>query len=185
MSIRLLSIALAALALGPSTALAQQGGVTQQCAVIRAMQWLTIVENGGVGPDYDAMAIRERVACGGGVEAADVEYWPSGATFRNGTTWYYPSGTYAAAGDTWYYPSGTYALSGGTWYYPHGGYARSGSTWYDWSGSYSSESALLSTVYARLSRERTDELLGLRANAAGDDFWQTVYFLVMVSEASR
>lgn len=185
MSIRLLSFALVLSALVPALATAQQGGVTQQCEVVRAMQWLAVAQNGGVGPDYDTMSVRERVACGGGVEAAEVEYWPNGTTFRNGSTWYYPNGTYAAVGDTWYYPSGTYALSGGTWYYPHGGYARAGTTWYDWTGGYSSESALLSIVYARLARGRADELMNLRSNAAGSDFWQTIYFIVMVAEASR
>jgi hypothetical protein len=182
---RSLSLAFAlALTSFATTASAQQGGVTWQCDAIRSMMWLAIAAGMDGSPDYATMAERERIACGMGMEAGPTEYWPSGGVFRSGETWYYPSGGVARSGETWYYPSGGTARSGTTWYYPSGGVMRSGGTWYLPSGAASSESGVVSYALPRVSRERGDELMGLRRGST-DEAWAMTYLVVLVSEASR
>jgi hypothetical protein len=179
------ALLLLALSFAPSLAHAQGNGTeTQQCQMIRMMQWLSIAAGAASGPEYEALSLRERVACGGGIEAGDPEYWPTGATLRSGGTWYFPNGATALSGETTYYPNGATAGSGGTWYYPNGATMYSGGQYYLPNGASSSESGLLEYAMPRLTRERSDELLGLRMRTA-DPFWRTLFFVVMVSEASR
>jgi hypothetical protein len=187
MSLRFVSIlaALVFLAVAPSRSEAQTNGTeTQQCSMIRVMQWLSIAAGVGSGAEYDALSMRERIACGAGVEASSPEYWPSGATLRSGDAWYYPSGATAITGSATYYPNGATAGSGDAWYYPNGATMMAGGQYYLPNGASSSESGVLEYAMGRLSRERADELLGLRMRSA-DAFWRNLFFVVMVSEASR
>lgn len=177
--------ALLALSLAPSIAHAQGNGAeTVQCQMVRVMQWLSIAVAAGGGADYDALSLRERVACGGGVEAADPEYWPNGVTLHTGGNWYYPSGVAAISGGATYYPNGVTAGNNGVWYYPNGVTMQSGAQLYLPNGAASSEAGLVEFALSRLPRERADELLGYRMRTT-DPFWRTVFLIVLVSEASR
>lgn len=183
---RFVLAALLALVVAPSSiAHAQGNGVeTTQCQMVRMMEWLSIAAGVASGPSYDALSLRERVACGGGVEAADPEYWPNGATLRSGDNWYYPNGAAAVSGGSSYFPNGAAAGTGGVWYYPNGAAMQSGAQFYLPNGAASSEAGLVEYAMSRLSRERSDELLGFRMRTS-DPFWRTVFLIVLVSEASR
>jgi hypothetical protein len=181
----LVALALVVTLAPTSTAHAQANGtVTGQCTMMRAMQWLSIASGVGSGAQYDTLSMRERVACGAGIEAADPEYWPNGGTLRSGDTWYYPNGGTAITSSGTYYPNGGTASSGDTWYYPNGGTMISGAQYYLPNGGSSSESGLLEHAMSRLSRARCDELLGLRMQTS-DPFWRSMYFAVLMGEASR
>lgn len=182
----LLTIALAsaiALLAGTAEAQNQQQPATEQCAVMRAMQWLA-----NVSPPLDAAARqmldeRERVACAAGIEAAPQEYWPNGVTLRSGDAWYYPNGVTYTSGSAWYYPNGVTFASSNAWYYPNGVTMAANGTWYAPDGATSSETGLMTFALSRLRRERGDELLGLRGAPGCADFWRMVYLLTMVWEA--
>jgi hypothetical protein len=182
-------LALAAL-LSSNVASAQNNQrATEQCSVLRAMQWLdNATARGGsaLSPDHRGMVdTRERVACGTGAEAAATEYWPNGTMLRSGDTWYFPNGTmYQSGSGTWYYSNGTMFVSGATWYYPNGTMLASNGTWYGPDGSMSSETGLLTLALSRIERSRGDQLLGLR-NQETNDFWRMVYLVSLVWEATH
>jgi hypothetical protein len=161
---------------------AQNARATELCSVMRAMQWLADIQ-GGMSPDVRApIDMRERVACGAGIEAAPDERWENGAMLRSGDAWYYPNGAMYYSGSAWYYPNGAMFASGNAWYYPHGGMLATGGTYYAPNGAMSSESALLAQAIQRLPRERGDWLLGLYQNESVP-FWRTVYLARMVWES--
>ncbi len=162
---------------------------TEQCSVLRAMQWLdNATTRGGSGLSGEARAMidtRERVACATGSDAAATEYWPNGTMLRSGDTWYYPNGTmYQSGSGAWYYSNGTMFVSGTSWYYPSGTMLASNGTWYGPDGSMSSETGLLTLALSRLPRPRGDELLNLR-NQESTDFWRMVYLMAMIWEATH
>ena len=166
-----LMLPLAALALSftfAGAAHAQNRPETEQCSVLRAMQWL---DNGAPMDSAGRTMLdeRERVACAAGLEAAGTEYWPNGVTFRAGATWYYPNGTTYSTGSAWYYPNGVTLAANGQWY--------------DASGGTSSETGLLTTALSRLPRARGDELLGARSRPGTADFWRMIYLVAMVWES--
>lgn len=174
-----LALVLVSLALPAS---AQNRPETEQCSVLRAMQWLDGAAP--MDPSYRQMVDdRERVTCAAGLEAAETEYWPNGVTFRSGDAWYYPSGTTYYSGGSWYYANGVTFASGGSWYYASGVTLASGGSWYAPSGVVSSESGLLTDALSRLSRERGDELLGARSRPGTADFWRMIYLMTMVWES--
>ena len=177
-------------ALGASRVEAQNNQrVSDQCAVLRAMQWLdNVTGRGGSGLSAEHRGMldtRERVACSTGTEAAPTEYWPNGGMLRSNDTWYYPNGgMYQSGSGAWYYSNGGMFASGQSWYYPSGGMLASNGTWYAPDGSMSSETGLLTLALSRIARDRGDQLLGLR-NAETNDFWRMIYLVSLVWEATH
>lgn len=190
-SIALFSLALSLfLGTGASRVEAQNNTrISEQCAVLRAMQWLdNATARGGssLSPEHRGMLdTRERVACSTGTEAAATEYWPNGGMLRSNDTWYYPNGgMYQSGSGAWYYSNGGMFASGQTWYYPNGGMFASNGTWYGPDGAMSSETGLLTLALSRIARERGDQLMGLR-NAETNDFWRMIYLVSLVWEATH
>jgi hypothetical protein len=161
---------------------AQNRPETEQCSVLRAMQWLDnaapMDANG-----REMLDERERVACAAGLEAASTEYWPNGTTFRAGDAWYYPNGTTYSAGGAWYYPNGVTFAAGNAWYYANGVTLAAGGQWYAANGVASSETGLITQALSRLGRARGDELLGARSRPGTADFWRMIYLMAMVWES--
>jgi hypothetical protein len=182
LALTLASLALV-LAFGFSgTAQAQNRPETEQCSVLRAMQWL----DNGAPMDTNGRTMldeRERVACAAGLEAQSTEYWPNGVTFRSGSTWYYPNATTYSTGSAWYYPNGVTFTANNAWYYPNGVTLAANGQWYDAAGTMSSETGLLTTSLSRLPRARGDELLGARSRPGTADFWRMIYLVAMVWES--
>jgi hypothetical protein len=123
------SLALLALLFTSGASAQNNQRATEQCSVLRAMQWLdNATARGGSGLSPDARAMidtRERVACGTGAEAAVTEYWPNGTMLRSGDTWYFPNGTmYQSGSGAWYYSNGTMFASGAHLVLPERHHAR-------------------------------------------------------------
>ncbi|MFO0710385.1 MAG: hypothetical protein U0353_11135 [Sandaracinus sp.] len=182
-------IVLASLSLAPRASAQNNQTVTEQCAILRAMQWLdnaTTRGGNGLSAEHRGMLdARERVACATGSDAAQTEYWPNGGLLRSGGAWYYPNGgMYQSGAGAFYYSNGGMFSASDSWYYPNGGMLTSGGNWYAPDGSMSSETGLLTLALSRIARERGDQLLGLRQQER-TDFWRMVYLVALVWEATH
>lgn len=157
--------------------------VTDLCTNLRAMQWLADVQGGMSARDRGWIDTRERTSCSAGLEASESERWDHGGVLRSGSSWHYPNGGVYWNGSA-YYPNGGVFMSGDRFYYPNGGVMIAGAQYYAPNGALSSESALLSQALSRLSRERSDRLMGLYRGSTST-FWRGVYLATMVWEANR